>query len=168
VEIMKILVTYYSKSGNTEKIANAIHTELKDEDISIKNITDVDVSTIPTYDLIYIGTPVHAGGFAKPVKSFLKAIPDNVGTKFASFYTYGVPIPSFYERIEKKLNKQSVRNGLSLMGVFKCLGEHRALDLLAKVDVAAAEKARVESKGHPDEKDIEAAKQFAKEIKNKC
>lgn len=165
---MKILVAYYSQSGNTEKIANAIFTELKDEDISLQKITDVDVSTIASYDLIFVGSPVHAGAFPKPVKPFLKGIPDKVQTKFASFYTYGVPIPSFYTNYERKLNKQSTKNGLSLIGVFKCLGEHKALDLLEKVDVNAAEKARVESKGHPNEQDIEAAIQFAKEMKNKC
>ena len=165
---MKILVTYYSKSGNTEKIANAIYTELKDEGITLQNVTEMDVSTIESYDLIFIGSPVHAGTYPKHVKPFFKAIPENCKTKFASFYTYGVPIPSFYERYEKKLNKQSTKNGLSLIGIFKCLGEHRALDLLEKVDLAAAEKARVESKDHPNEEDIANAKNFAREIANKC
>ena len=165
---MKILVTFYSQSGNTEKIANAIYSELKDEDATIQSTKDVDVSTLSSNDLIFIGSPVHAGGFPKPIKEFLKTLPENASTKIASFYTYGVPIPSFYDKFGKKVGKQVMKRGLNLVGEFCCLGEHRALNLLEKVSPEAAEKAKVESKGHPDEKDIEAAKQFAKEIKSKC
>ncbi len=164
---MKILVTYYSQSGNTEKIANAIFTELKDEDIILQKITDVDVSTLGSKDLIFIGSPVHAGAFPKQLKEFLKELPENTSTKIASFYTYGVPIPSFYDKFGKKVEKQVTKKGLSIIGEFCCLGEHRALHLLEKVSPEAAEKAKIESAGHPDEKDINAAKLFAKEIKKK-
>ena len=96
---MKSLVIYYSKTGNTKLIAEAIASELKAdlfeiqrqkdikssgfrlyfrggfESMTKKNIrlekTDIDFSK---YDLIFLGTPVWAWRLNPVVRSFLKKV----------------------------------------------------------------------------------------------
>ena len=164
---MKILIAYYSESGNTEKIALAIKEELKDHDVDIKKATEIQGESLKDYNLMFVGSPVHAGGFPKKYKTFLKEIPEGLDTKVASFFTYGVPIPGFYQKYESKIEKTTQKSGLNFLGTFKCLGEHRALHILEKVDKNAAEKAKVESKGHPNDMDVANAKNFVREILTK-
>ena len=161
---MKILIAYYSESGNTEKIARAIGDELKDHDVHVKKATDVQTDSLKSYDLMFLGSPVHVGAFPKKFKTFLKEIPEKIESKMASFFTYGVPIPDFYKKYEPKISKIAQKSGLEFLGTFKCLGEHHFLHMLEKINKDAAEKARIESKGHPNEEDIKNAKKFASEI----
>ena len=54
---MKTLVTYYSESGNTEKLAKAIHEGLEATDNEIAEIGEE--KKFDSYDLIFVGFPVH-------------------------------------------------------------------------------------------------------------
>ncbi|MCD8139899.1 MAG: flavodoxin [Planctomycetaceae bacterium] len=55
----KILVTYWSGTGNTEKMAEYITegAKAKGAEVDCKNISHVDVDTALTYDVIAIGSP---------------------------------------------------------------------------------------------------------------
>lgn len=63
---MKSLIAYYSKTGNTEKVARAITKGLEADLKRIEEVYDVS-----GYDLIGVGTPVYGFAPAKPVKKFL-------------------------------------------------------------------------------------------------
>ncbi|NHI91717.1 MAG: hypothetical protein EAX96_04375 [Candidatus Lokiarchaeota archaeon] len=164
---MKILIGYYSESGNTEKIAESIYAELENHDVVLKKITEIPSESLKSYDLIFLGSPVHTGGFPKKFNTFIKEIPEKIDSKIVSFFTYGVPIPDFYDKYEPKISKMAQKKGLDFLGTFKCLGEHRLLHVLEKLNKEAAEKARIVSKGHPNDEDISNAKNFAKEILSK-
>lgn len=107
--IMKILVVYYSRSGNTRNIAGIIAKALEaetEEIIDHRNrkgflgfISSGNEAylqrTIPIeklkkdpagYDLIIIGTPVWAGYLSSPVHSFLREYKEKIA-KFAFFIT---------------------------------------------------------------------------------
>ena len=53
---MKVLVAYYTQTGNTEKIAKAIHQEASlANEVSLKKIGELDATHLPSYDFIFVG-----------------------------------------------------------------------------------------------------------------
>ncbi len=69
----KVLVTYYSRSGNTEKMAKSIAGTLKKEGIktALKKAEEVKVSELTGYDGIVMGSPTYYGTMAWQVKKLL-------------------------------------------------------------------------------------------------
>ncbi|CAG0988347.1 flavodoxin family protein [Geobacter sp.] len=69
----KVLVTYYSRSGNTEKMARMIADGLSTKDLAVdlKTVEEVDIDTLPSYDGFIIGSPNYFGTMAWPVKKFV-------------------------------------------------------------------------------------------------
>ncbi len=107
----KILVVYYSRTGTTRKVAEAVRGELGcdiEEIISIKNRSGVvgyffcgkeatlkktaeikpTVENPADYDLVIIGTPVWAWNISSPTRAYLM---QNIGKfkKIAVFCTMG-------------------------------------------------------------------------------
>jgi flavodoxin len=72
----KALVVYHSLYGNTEKVANALAGGLQDggcDAIALK-VEAVNLADLSKYDLLCVGTPVHAFNISKPVKEFLERL----------------------------------------------------------------------------------------------
>ena len=69
----KILVTYYTRSGNTEKMARMIADGLvtKDLAVDLRKVEDVDIDMLPSYDGFVVGSPNYFGTMAWPVKKFV-------------------------------------------------------------------------------------------------
>ncbi|MFX0107048.1 MAG: flavodoxin family protein [Candidatus Hodarchaeota archaeon] len=67
------LVVYHSMFGNTEKIARALVSGLKDVgiDTDIARVDAVNLEELGSIDLLCVGTPVHAWNISKPVREFL-------------------------------------------------------------------------------------------------
>ena len=109
----KILVAYYSYSGNTQKIANAIHEKIGGDIFEIKTegsypeeyraMTQqaqkeiqsgfrpkltTKVENIGQYDIIFIGSPNWWGTITPQVSSFLESY-DLSGKKIIPFITHG-------------------------------------------------------------------------------
>ncbi|MCJ7651570.1 MAG: flavodoxin domain-containing protein [Candidatus Lokiarchaeota archaeon] len=53
---MKILVTYYSDTGNTEKIAVAIKNGLEEQEVDLIPVKEVDPTSLNSYDLVFLGS----------------------------------------------------------------------------------------------------------------
>ena len=91
---MKILVAYYSRSGNTRKISGEISSTLEcdvEEIIDTKNRSGVlgfiragrdasghkltvleDIKKDPAdYDLVVIGTPIWGGNMSTPIRTYI-------------------------------------------------------------------------------------------------
>ena len=69
---MNVLVTYYSQSGNTEKIAKAICEEAaRTHNAELKKLENISPDDVAGYDFIFIGSPLHSGSLAAPVKDCL-------------------------------------------------------------------------------------------------
>ena len=59
---MNVLVTYFSQSGNTEKIAKAICEEAAQANTAdLKKLEDITPDEAAGYDFIFIGSPLHSG-----------------------------------------------------------------------------------------------------------
>lgn len=155
----KTLVTYYSKTGNTKKIAEAIYEQLKGE----KEIKPLDeVQGLEDYSLIFIGFPVYSHSVPYKVEIFLKKIPD--GKKIALFSTHGSFTGSRLSR-EALEHATATASKAKVMATFSCRGRVslETLEMYKNspqhvlwVEMAAS------ARNHPHEKDVENAKSFAR------
>jgi len=87
------LVIYYSKSGNTEKMAQIIGDGLNKEGVNaaIKNVSEVKVDELLKADVIVIGSPTYYGSMAAEIKKLLDdsvklhgKLDGKIGAAFAS------------------------------------------------------------------------------------
>ncbi|MCX7918400.1 MAG: NAD(P)H-dependent oxidoreductase [bacterium] len=69
----KVLIIYYSRSGNTEKLAKYIEDGIKSEGVEVicKKVQDVSVKELLDYEGIVIGSPVYYGTMAAEIKKLL-------------------------------------------------------------------------------------------------
>lgn len=70
---MKALVIYYTRTGVTGKMAETIASTLRDEGIptDLFSVENFSLTTLPSYDLIVVGSPTYYGTMAAEVKKFL-------------------------------------------------------------------------------------------------
>ncbi|OGS42121.1 MAG: flavodoxin [Euryarchaeota archaeon RBG_16_62_10] len=69
----KILICYYSRSGNTKKMAYLIQKGVMEEDVEVdtKDVKTVSVDDLPGYDGFIIGSPTYYGLPAAQIKELL-------------------------------------------------------------------------------------------------
>jgi len=158
---MKVLVTYYSRTGNTEKIARAIYEALSGE----KAIVPLSEATdLQGYDTIFIGYPVQAHSVPVPAQNLIRRLPR--GQRIAFFATHG-------SLRGGHLPRQAHEHAASLAATAKILGHFGArgkvpesyLEALAEKPEHQAwvEEARG-AHGHPNEADLEDARNFARRM----
>lgn len=89
----KVLIIYYSRTGNTRKMAELISEGVKKEggDVSVKDVKDVVVDELLKYDAIAIGSPTYYGTMAAELKKLLDdsvkfhgRLEGKIGAAFAS------------------------------------------------------------------------------------
>lgn len=157
----KILVTYFSLTGNTKKIAETMHNALEGD----KTIIPVDeVQELTDFSLVFIGFPVHSHSVPFKIEKLLRRIPE--GKKIALFSTHGAIKGS-------RLSQEAIEHAAvtaskaKVLGIFSCRGRVSpdALEVLSKspehtlwAEMAAS------ARTHPNEADLEDAKTFARRI----
>lgn len=156
-----ILVTYFSLTGNTKKVAQAIY-EILEGDKAIKPIGEV--KDIKDFALIFIGFPVHSHSVPSKVEFFLKKIP--AGKKIALFSTHGSIAGSRLSR--EALEYATVAaSKAKILGTFSCRGKvsMQAMEMFSKspehrlwAEMAAS------AQTHPSESDLEEARTFARMV----
>jgi flavodoxin I len=167
-----VLVTYFSQTGNTEKIARAISEEASQaNETELKKLEDVSPDDVARYDFIYIGSPLHDYNLAAPVKEFLDSIQTGADQKIAGFITHCAPTYSDQEldRITEPIKTACQENGMEYKGCFNCQGELiEALHDFIKVELDLSDEEFEElieqMTGRPNEDDVVNAKAFAKEV----
>lgn len=85
---VRILVAFHSETGNTEKIAQAIRDGAKlvqGVEVTLQRTADVKDETIPTFDGIVMGTPVHWANLSTESRRFL----DRLGAALAKTKVWG-------------------------------------------------------------------------------
>ncbi len=133
---MKIAVRYYSRSGNTKKIAEAIAGAVGAEAKTISEPLTEDV------DILFLGSAPYAFNVDDEVKNFIGNINVSVG-KVINFSTAAV-ISSTRKYVEKLLAEKNIPVAKE---EFSCRGAFAMLH-----------------KGKPDENDCKAAADFARKI----
>jgi flavodoxin len=160
---MNVLVTYFTQTGNTKKVAEAIFGEIA-ESKEIKPIEEVE--SLQSCDLTFIGFPIQAFGPARVAKEFLDT--HAAGKRVALFVTHASPEDG--EPLEEWLTacKEAAADA-DLVGLFNCQGElaQSIADLLAGSEdpqIRAFSEGQPETVGQPDESRIEKARAFARKI----
>jgi flavodoxin len=158
----KTLVTYFSRTGNTKKVAEAIFAAL-DGDKALKPMEEAH--PLDGYSLVFIGFPVQSHSVPYKVEEFLKTIP--AGKKIALFCTHGA-LPGH------RLSREAIEYAVVLAAKAKVLGTFagrgrlsmHVLDTLGRspehqewTDMAAS------ANTHPNETDLAEAKVFARQIR---
>jgi flavodoxin len=156
---MKALVTYYSDTGNTKTVAEAIYEGINEAKKDIIPLSDVD--GVDEYDVVFCGFPVQAHSVPGKVAAFIKNLPE--GTNIALFATHGslrggeLAIAAFYEATQ-------LAAALNVLGTFGCRGQVKGSiieALLQKVEHRPWAREAQSAAGHPDHGDLEDAKEFA-------
>ncbi|MEW6555437.1 MAG: flavodoxin family protein [Actinomycetota bacterium] len=163
---MKILVAYFSQTGKTKMVADAIYESIEG-DKELKELGEVE--SLEGYDLSFIGFPIIAFGPSKDGKEFLEQ--KAAGRKVALFITHAAPEDQ--EGIGEWLDKcKEAAASAELVGFFDCMGElsEAIADFLMKNDdpmMRSFGERRPETIGQPDEARLQRARDFAKEIVSK-
>lgn len=169
---MKILIAYLSQTGNTEKVAKAIYEEASPaHEVETKKLEEVNPEKVSGYDLLLIGSPIHAGNLAGATKDFLTRLLAPSGKKMAGFLTHAGPAypDQVMSKFTEPLKTACEKNGLEYLGCFSCQGFlNPAIHEVVKksqnlTDEQWAERVQ-QMTGHPDAEDLNKARAFAKEI----
>jgi NAD(P)H dehydrogenase (quinone) len=69
----KVLILYYSGSGHTKKMAKTIAEAMKSGEMSItaEDVGKLDISLLPNYDSIVLGSPTYFSNVAWQVKKVI-------------------------------------------------------------------------------------------------
>ncbi|WP_406533236.1 flavodoxin family protein [Methanobrevibacter sp.] len=133
---MKIAIRYYTKTGNTKKLAEAISQVVNVEAKTVDEPLTEDV------DILFLGSAVYAAGIDGKIKEFIKNIDVNVG-EVVNFSSAAL-IESTYGQVKKEVEAKGIKmseNEFHCRGAFKFV--HR---------------------GRPNEKDLKNVQEFAKGI----
>ncbi|MFX0136483.1 MAG: flavodoxin family protein [Candidatus Hodarchaeota archaeon] len=164
---MKILVTYYSQSGNTEKVARSIFEGCKSEEVDLKPIDKVDPSSLKIYDLIFLGSGIYASRVHKSLSDLINSA-EELPINFVFFCTHASL--DMYQDGFKVVKRNLEKTNTKIIDTFDCMGDNigvpeatqkAMLDRLPTEQRKKAEEHQQRLKGHPDDEDLENAKEFA-------
>lgn len=182
---MKILTAYFSETGNTARVAQAINDQMlsQGQDVHLRELGTINPETLNDYDLVFLGSPCHDADLAMPVKQFLEQIPVSSTFKLGGFATHASYTPAGGEREREVFNKwasqsklsflqASQEKGIDFLGYFSCQGapsppiEQFIHDTIVTDEGEWVEYIE-EVRKHPNSDDLQKARQFAQEILTK-
>jgi flavodoxin/ferredoxin len=148
---MKCLIIYFSLTGNTKKIAQAVYAGVNEaaEECNIVTLKDANLQELPRYDLIGLGSPVH---FYEPanVRNFIKRMVSVKGKHCFVFCTHATRPEAFFPSIIGALQSK----GVVVIGTGHWYGSLN--------DPQFPQPYLTD--GHPDEIDLEEAREFGRQM----
>jgi flavodoxin len=133
---MKVAIRYYTKSGNTKKLADAISSAVG---VPAETVASPLTEKV---DVLFLGSSVYAAGVAEAVKKFIAENKEQIG-QIVNFSTAAL-IPSTYNQVKKLAESNQIPISEK---EFHCKGSFAMVH-----------------KGKPDAKDLEDVAVFAKDI----
>ena len=135
--IMKIAVRYYTKTGNTKRLAEAVAEAAGVEALPISTpVTD-------PVDVLFLGNSYYAFSIDPEVRSFIRSLDK---TKVGKIVNFGSA--AMLNSTWKKVKQEADKAGIPLDDrEFHCKGEFKGVH-----------------KGRPNAEDIQAAAAFAKAV----
>ncbi len=135
---MTYAVRYYTKTGNTKRLAEAMARELGVEALPISSPVEEKV------DLLFLGNSYYAFNIDPEVKDFIKSLDKEKVGQIVNFGSAAM-LNSTYKKVKAEADKV----GIPMMEKeFHCKGEFKGIH-----------------KGRPNAEDVQAAAAFAKAIK---
>ena len=135
---MSFAVRYYTKTGNTKRLADAIAKELGVEELPISEPVTEKV------DILFLGNSYYAFNIDPEVRNFVASLSKDKVGKIVNFGSAAL-LNSTYKKVKAEADKVGVPMDEK---EFHCKGEFKGLH-----------------KGRPDEDDIKAAVEFVKQYK---
>ncbi|WP_458456705.1 flavodoxin family protein [Methanobrevibacter sp.] len=133
---MKIAIRYYTKTGNTKKLAEAISQAVNVEAKTVDEPLTEDV------DILFLGSAIYGAGIDGKIKDFIKNIDVNVG-EVVNFSSAAL-LESTYGQVKKEVEAKGIKMSEK---EFHCRGAFKFVH-----------------RGRPNEKDLKDAQEFAKGI----
>ncbi len=134
---MKVAVRYYTKTGNTKRLAEAVAAAVGAEALPI------GVPVEESVDVLFLGNSYYAFTIDPEVRQFVASLDKSKVARIVNFGSAAMLNSTW-----KKVKAEADRAGIPMDArEFHCRGEFKGLH-----------------KGKPDEKDLKAAAEFAKTI----
>lgn len=137
---------------NTLQVAQVIADEL---DAELKTPEMVDQEFLAQYDLIGFGSGIYMGKHHRSLVNFVKDIDTLSGKSVFVFYTSGFSKFPARPPFESTLTGQLTEKGAQVLDIFSC----RGLETVGPFRIGGGK-----NKGHPDETDLNNARDFAKSL----
>lgn len=134
---MKAAVRYYTKTGNTKRLAEAVAKAVGVEALPISTPVEDAV------DILFLGNSYYAFSIDPEVRRFIKGLDKNKVGRIVNFGSAAM-LNSTYRKVKAEADKVGVPMDER---EFHCKGEFKGLH-----------------KGKPDEADLKAAAEFAGKI----
>ena len=141
--------------GNTEKVAKAIAEIL---DAELVKPHEVDITTLSKYDLIGFGSGIYYVKHHSSLLGLIDKLPTLKNKKAFIFYTSGLRKIRFFHECNKALKRKLSDKGFDIIGEFSCPGfdTNGPLKFIGGI-----------RKDRPNKKDLEKARNFAKDLAEK-
>ena len=134
---MRTEVRYFTRTGNTKKLAEAIAKEAGCQAQSVP-------ATIKEYtDVLFLGAAVYGGGISAEMKEYIHSL-DSKQIGMAAVFSTSALAQRAFPQIRKELEKENIT---VCRQDFYCRGQFGVLH-----------------RGKPDARDLESAKRFAADI----
>lgn len=178
---MKILVGYFSETGNTKKIAAAIGEEAvaQGHEALVATVGEIKPDDLAGYDVVFLGSTCHSADIAAPARNLLDGIPAGSRCKLAGFVTHSTTMPEAgdwqkktYEqwagKCPRTFSAVCEEKGIELLGFFHCQGApspqiEAFIHSTILTDDAQWDSYVEDVRKHPTSQDLEAAKRFARD-----
>lgn len=135
---MKFAVRFYTKTGNTKRLAVAVAKELGVEALPISEPVNEQV------DVLFLGNSYYAFSIDPKVRHFIAGLSKDKVGKIVNFGSAAL-LNSTSKKVKAEADKVGIPMGEK---EFHCKGEFKGLH-----------------KGHPNEADLKAAAEFARQYK---
>ncbi len=166
---MKILIAYSSQTGNTRKLAEAVHITVPGAELS-----PVELAPNPErYDLVYVGFWVEAENANAAAREFMKKLGNQ---KIALFATLGA-YPDSQHAVESMTAAAEAAPYSTVIDTFICQGEidRQMIEWMEKLPknhgnapTDSRRKLWKDSEGHPDETDLKNVSDWAMAVLEKA
>jgi len=109
--MIKAIVVYDTKFGNTERIAKVLADGMKERGVKVDcvQVEKVEIDRLTEYDLLAIGGPTHTRNISKPIKGFLEKL-ESVDVRGMKAFAFDIRVKRLFagsagKRIEKALKR---------------------------------------------------------------
>ena len=136
---MNIAVRYYTKTGNTKRLAEAVAKAVGAEALPISTPISEPV------DILFLGNSYYAFSIDPEVRTFIRTLDRNKVGRIVNFGSAAM-LNSTWKKVKAEADKVGIAMD---QREFHCRGEFKAFH-----------------KGRPNEEDLAAAAEFAKSIVN--
>ena len=134
---MKIVVRYYTKTGNTRRLAEAVAAAIGVEALPIS------VPVTERVDLLFLGNSYYAFSIDPEVRNFIRSLDRKLVGRIVNFGSAAM-LNSTYKKVRAEAEKVGIEVDEH---EFHCRGEFKSLH-----------------KGRPNEEDLRAAAEFARKM----